>query len=161
MDPERGRNDNDRRLRQGRRNRVFQQVLRADQVEEYSILPGLGPHPGTPVQDQVALTVEPKDVHALVEKLVRGITYLDTGLYIGPTHEILAVTLDCRELGELKAALRSHGAATTLGPGLLYKVARSSKDPLSAWYVFRFWQSLTLPALSRSITKIPACEAAP
>ncbi len=159
MDPERGRNDNDRRLREARRNQVFQQVLRADEVEECSILPGLGPRPGTPVKDQVALTVEPKDVHALVEKLVRGITYIDTGLYIGPSHEILAVTLDARELDELKTAMRSHGATTTLGPGLLYEVARSPEDPLAAWYVFRIWQSLTLPALSRSRTKRPACEA--
>jgi hypothetical protein len=66
------------------------------------------------------------------------------------THEILAVTLDTRELDELNG-LAQPQTTTTLGPGLLYEVARSPEDPLVAWYVFRIWQSLTL-ALSRALT---------
>lgn len=76
MNPARGRNDRDRRARAARRERLVEQSFSAELAPQHAVLPGLGPAAGVPLSEQVAAFVGADDLRGFVEKLVRGLTYL-------------------------------------------------------------------------------------
>jgi len=147
MSPAAGRDARDQAARAATLKHLLDSALPAPDVPMTSVLPGLGPHAGTPFEEQVATTVRAEDLHAFIEKLVRGTTYLDRQLLIDDRYIIHVQPIDPSDAGFLQDPLRRFGKALDLGPGLCLTVARAPEDPVAAIYEFVLWDRLTMYAI--------------
>jgi len=136
IDPDRGRNERDRDARAGRRSQLMREIFPGDQVPSYAVLPGLGPAEGEPIDTQFATLVSDSDLTALVEKLVRGLTYLQLGSLIEPTYEIVKEILAPENSWILGNPLNRFGETIDRRPGILARVARAHDDPIVAMSCF-------------------------
>lgn len=147
VSPAAGRDARDQAARAATLKRLLDSALPATEVPMDSVLPGLGPHAGTPFEEQVATTVRAEDLHAFIEKLVRGTTYLDLQVLIDDRYVIHVQPVDPRDAGFLKGPLARFGRVRDLGPGLSLRVARVPEDPVVAIYEFVLWDRLTMYAI--------------
>jgi hypothetical protein len=149
MNPARGRNDRDRRARAARRQQLARQSFSADAVPQHAVLPGLGPAASVPLADQVATLVAADDLQAFVEKLVRGLAYLQCHLLIGLEYEIGMQLLTPQDFHIFTDELDRFAVAVDRGPGIRARVARVPDDPISSMYEFTIWERLTVFAYVR------------
>jgi len=89
------------------------------------------------------------DLQAFVEKLVRGLTYLQCGLLIGPEYEIGMQLLAPPNFHIFTDQLDRFGVPGDRGPGLRARVARVRDDPIVSMYEFTIWGRLTVFAYAR------------
>jgi hypothetical protein len=91
-------------------------------------MPGLGPHPGTPVEDLIPIGIPKKEFDAFAEKLVRGATYVmnrrlvENGekiVILPPMHETVPAA------AQINAAIRTRGVEQNVGPGFRVGKART------------------------------------
>lgn len=74
---------NERAHRMALAKRVLAKVKPLKAFGEIELLPGLGPHAGSPAGEQLVLTIPDKTLTSVSEKIVRGCEYkLNGGAYI-------------------------------------------------------------------------------
>lgn len=149
MNPARGRNDRDRRARAARREQLMRQSFSAESTPPHAVLPGLGSAAGVPLSQQVATLVAADDLKAFVEKLVRGLTYFQCELLIGPEYEIEMQLLAPENSHIFTDELDRFAVTIDRGVGIRARVARVPDDQVIAVYEFTIWQRLTLFAYVR------------
>lgn len=121
----------------------------AESAPQHALLPGLGPVVGVPLSEQVATLVAADDLKAFVEKLVRGLTYLQCDLLIGPEYEIEMQLLAPENFHIFADELDRFAVTVDRGPGIRARMARVPDNPIIAMYEFTIWERLTLFAYVR------------
>jgi hypothetical protein len=147
LNPFAGRDARDSQARASRLRELLDSVTPAASIPMESVLPGLGPHPAAPFEEQEASTVSQADLFAFVEKIVRGQTYLDLGAYIDDRYAIHIQPIDPRDSGFLTSQLDRFGHLVDLGPGLRIRVVRADQDPIAAIFEIVLWETLTIYAI--------------
>jgi hypothetical protein len=111
------------------------------------IIPGLGPHPETPVTSQLQLTIEAESIHEVVGKIVRGCEYwLARGRIVEPPYEIeIFFPSETPEVVDQMTAAFALGPVY-LGPGLRIRRGGAKDEPLSALYELMMWETLMVYA---------------
>ncbi len=127
----------------------MKELFAADSVPADSVLPGLGPEPEAELKEQVATGVAPADLEAFVEKLVRGLTYLQTECLINPPHVVRMQLLAPGNAQVFNEQLDKFGTTIDRSPAIRARVARAASDPLSAIYEFVIWERLSVHAYVR------------
>lgn len=147
MNPERGKSHRDRSARRERREKLFRQTFPLDLMPTNSILPGLGPVPDVPLSEQLASGVAPADLEAFVEKLVRGLTYIQLQRLVPESHKIRMHLFQPEGAVPFTDHLDRAGTTLNFGPAIRARVARAPENALAAVYEFIIWERLTVYAL--------------
>ena len=113
MDPAHARNQRDREHRINRRKKLFSQLIPSHVVPLESVFPGFGPYRDAAREDQIGIGLPKDAIEALVQKIVRGITYVLDGKYIEDDHKIEIFSVMRQMRGHSKRSLAASVESIT------------------------------------------------
>ncbi len=153
--PECATSERDRRAREKARREILAEIREFASVPESGVLPYFG-RPSYPEYGPYHLVfISGADLRAFGEKLVRGITYLDSGAFIGRSYEVGVHIIDERAVPEVEGLLQSHGEFAHRGPGFVVVRAKAMDDPICAMFRIVIWGRLRLHAVVCKPEAIP------
>lgn len=141
LDPRAARDEKDAAQRAARRDRILREAIAAGTSLIPHTLPGFRPAPGS-VYPAPALLVRATDLHRLVEKLIRGLTYVqEVGMLIGPDYSF-TFFFDPGQGAVIQELLDRFGRAQDRGPGLIVDRAAPAEDRRASVFSVEIWGSL-------------------
>ncbi len=148
IDPKKGRDGRDSRMRAARKKALWKDLFPARLAPSYATIPGLGPYSNIPLDDQIAFGVEAESLEAFVQKLVRGLAYIQLERYVESTYEIEMHLLQNEDAHVFTDLLDGFGITLDRSPAIRARIARNPADPISALHEFIIWERFTIYALS-------------
>lgn len=143
LDPRAARNDRDAAARKARRDLILREAIAADNSLLPHTLPGFRPSSQL-VTPQPALLIRAADLHKLVEKIVRGLTYLqEDGLLIG-SHYSFTFFVDPTQGQVIQELLDRFGRKQDRGPGLIVDRAAPPEDRRASVFSAEIWGTLQI-----------------
>lgn len=146
LNPDAGKSARDAGARASKRARILKHALTGSDIPRQAIYPGFGPQPEQAEADQVAVTISARGLKQLTEKVVRGLTYLEEGKFIGDTHGIDNFVVNDAGASEFRAALDRFGTTHERLPGLRIRRAVIPEDRVSGIFEIEIWGQLRLYA---------------
>lgn len=138
IDPNKGKNNKDKRARLKKRQQILGQMIQEGEIPESSIYPNFGLH--ADISDkQYAVTINANSIKKLNEKIVRGIMYIDDGLFIEPPYEIESFTLTDESAQPIINTIEKFGSVHAREPGIIVKRATVQEDKLSSVFLIDIW----------------------
>jgi hypothetical protein len=141
IDPNQGTTPADRAARAAELKRIKSR-LRNLPPGSPSFYPFFRPEAGA---DTGSVGVEAWRLHMLGEKIVRGISLLDTGLLIPPSYSVSFHSLGEKDAEFLEQGLAARGSVQSIGPGFIVRSIRWS-EPIEAAFQITIWERLRLTA---------------
>ena len=129
IDPEAGKDERDRRARAARRKRFLEQVWVGDAIPDHGIYPGLGDRWDQPHNDRMAIPFPKKGLEQITEKIVRGISYIEDGLFIEPPYKTDVFVLNEEGSAPIRQVLERFGTEYARGPGIIVRRAVPQSRP--------------------------------
>jgi hypothetical protein len=106
------------------------------------VLPGIGPHPEAPAEQQIQINIPADRLYEVARKIVRGCEYwFANGRIVEPPYEIdiyFAHQVDIPDVLKILSGLDLFH----FGPGFRVRRSATREDPLSAIYEVVIWDSL-------------------
>jgi hypothetical protein len=133
----------ERQRREALRDKIRTEMTPYSTEDQAHVIPGLGPHPDAPADQQFQMLIPAEMLYAVSKKVLRGCEYwLADGRIIEPPYEI-DVHLP-REIPQ--DVLRAFGpfGPVSLGPGFKVRRAGVVDDPGVALYEIVIWESITV-----------------
>ena len=146
LDPSAGRNYKDKLRRQQKKEKLLAEMLKADQIPTEGAYPGLEERWNRPKPDQVALLVPAKHLERLVDKIVKGITYIESGRILDGQTEIKHHVVTSTGAAPIESILAAHGEVHSREPGIEVTRAVAPEDGVSALYKIAIWGEFVLYA---------------
>jgi hypothetical protein len=147
MDPSAGRNARDVAARAGKQRELMTQMSYLAQrgIPRESVFPGFGPEewPGEPL---TVIPVPKRAIDRLVEKIVRGITYLEEGAFIEETHVIEPQYMQEESARFLHEQFVKFGKRFERKPGLVIDRCATPEDSVSSIFRIEIWGRLRVYA---------------
>lgn len=110
---------NEMKIREALKEEVFKEAQIYSGNPKDNIIPGLGPHPEVPHDQQYEIGIPADDLIAVVKKIVRGFEYwLGDGRIIEPPLDLEVFTLHEEDIPPAFAALLATTDKAELGPGV-------------------------------------------
>ena len=139
MDASQGRNMKDRIRRAKKRDKYLAKLVKNPSVPDSAVYPGFEEKWGRPPEERIALQIYVRELQRIVEKIVKGIAFLEDGRLIDanmeiehhPVHESAAI--------ELNKILAKFGVKHSRGPGIEVLRAVTPEDGVSALYKIIIW----------------------
>jgi hypothetical protein len=132
-------NPKDRRIRMARRDKLLKSLIQGDDIPEEGIYPGLGERWNRNREDQVALTIPKRYFDRLGAKVVRGVTYIEDGIFIEDDYEIEPYALPMEGARMFEEAVGRYGQSLSRGPGIVVRRAVTDEDGVSSIYKITIW----------------------
>jgi hypothetical protein len=108
-----------------------------------NIIPGLGPHPEVPHDQQYEIGISADDLIDVVKKIVRGFEYwLGGGRIIDPPHEIDVFTLHEKDIPSAFTALLATTGKAELGPGVRVRRGAAVDGSGAVLYEVVIWDTM-------------------
>ena len=141
MKPEYGRNPRDRRVRGGKQRKILGKTITFQELPSYGILPNFGPvcEPDPGLDGHVGILVSKYSLERLAEKIVRGATFIENGIYIDGSYEFGIYFLEDGDAAHIVEMIDKFGVQLGRGPGLLIRRAVIPEDKQSGLYVIEIW----------------------
>jgi hypothetical protein len=141
MKPRAGRDERDRELRHARGKRILAETLQGTAIPQGATVPGMGERWGRPVEQQVAVLLPAQSLRLVIEKIVRGIFYVQDGVFIERPYKIDYYLLpeDTAPAAIWSATLDAYGVVYSRPPGLVVRRAEG-EDKRSSMFEITFWQ---------------------
>lgn len=113
------------------------------------LVPGLGPHAGFPIDEQMAITVSDELLQRVSGKVLRGCEYkLNKNAYIEEPYQLKVYFAHDAAIPDVTAFIEKKCGVTTLGPG--FEVRRGESPPEEAahivFYRVTIWGTLKIYA---------------
>ncbi len=150
LDPSQGKNERDRKARDSKRKKLLGSLLKGDEIPDYGIYPGLGERWKRPVSEQTALYVPAKHLEKLVEKIVKGLAFINDNQLLDTQTEIEHLVVNEEGAQVIEKVLEKFGEEYSKGPGVNVIRAITPDDGVSALYKITIWGELIMYA---SVTK--------
>jgi len=140
-----GLDEDETRIRKALKDEVFKDAqIYAGNVRE-NIVPGLGPHPETPDEQQYEIGISADDFTDVAKKIVRGFEWwLGNGRIIEPPLEIEVLTIPAQNLPSEVARLISFFSSVHLGPGLRLRRGAAQDGSGAVLYEIIVWDTIPL-----------------
>jgi hypothetical protein len=145
LSPSSGRTARDQAMRHARRDRVRKQLIPVGDIQLKSVLPNFGPS-DVPVGETAGIPVSKSDLERFGMKLVRGATYLESGVYIDDSFEIGVYVVANEAAADFIALVRQYGKVLAREPGIEIVRAEVPEDRVSSLYEITIWKQLKLYA---------------
>lgn len=136
---ESGRDEKDAKAREGYRQKILGQVFEGEAIPYQAIYPGFGPQPGIHDSTRVAVPVSAAGIRRLVEKIVRGVTYVHDKKFVESPYKIEQFVLTDEGAAPLADILRRFGKVYERGAGIVVTRAVVPEDQMTAVYGIEIW----------------------
>lgn len=136
---EKGKTEKDIRARAAHRQKILGQVFEGDAIPYQAVYPGFGPQPGIHDAMRVAIPVSATGIRRLVEKVVRGITYLQDKQFVENPYKVEQFVLTDEGAAPIKDILNRFGQIYERGPGITVTRAVVPEDQMTAVYGIEIW----------------------
>ena len=144
FDSAQGKDDRDKKAREKNRDGILEQVKIYQDISDINIFPGFEPLSSIQYEDYKTLEISEELLKNISEKLIRGITYIDTGFYIEDSHTIDSkVKLDPKTFLYWVPIIR-NGKTLEKSPVMLVKKVVDKSDHVSGMYYIEIWEKLKL-----------------
>ena len=145
LDPSHGRNHRDRVNRRKKREKIRRSLLKGQEIAK-AVYPGFEEKWDRPKSEQVGLPVRVDHLKQLVEKIVKGITYIEDQIYLNEDTQIEHHVVKPGTAAPLEKTVRLHGETHSRGPGIEVVRAVTPEDGVSALYKITIWGEFVLYA---------------
>jgi hypothetical protein len=135
-----GRDERDRELRHARGTRILAETLQGAAIPQGATIPGMGERWGRPVEDQIAVLLPAPSLRLMTEKVVRGIFYVQDGVFIEPPYKIDFYLLPDDAAAIWSVTLDTYGVVYSRPPGLVVRRAIEGEDERRSLFEITFWQ---------------------
>ncbi|MBT9612733.1 MAG: hypothetical protein IV108_05640 [Burkholderiales bacterium] len=146
LDPRRAKNEKDRRARAEKKTQLLAKMLKGDAIPDQAIYPGLGERWDRPRGDQIAISVPANHLKKVVEKVIKGLAYIEDGRLIDAEMEITHHVVDQTGAKPIEELLAAFGANHSRGPGIEVSRAVTPEDGISAVYKITIWGEIVMYA---------------
>ena len=148
--PGAARNPRDAQHRLGRGQRILARALQGEQIPDHGVFPGLGERWADIPGERAAILIPKQSFERITEKIVRGIYYIEDGIYIAPPCTIDFFALPEDGFTPWKDALDRWGKVYAREPGILVRRAVAHDDGVSSLVEITFWKQFkTYASVSR------------
>jgi hypothetical protein len=139
MNPKFARNENDARARSAAAKRLTASIHRGP-FEPENVYPTPGAEVAQTNPDAIPLLIPAELFRKVTEKIVRGITYVETGNFIEPplTVKFYPDGPDMPK-SEFMQSIRARGKTLDRGPGIQINYVVAAEDGLSGLFEIVFW----------------------
>lgn len=138
--PSAARNLRDARHRLGRGRRILAQSLQGDQIPDHGTFPGLGDRWAEIPGERTAILIPKHAFERITEKIVRGIYYIEDGIFIERSYNIGFFVLSEEGPTPWKDALDRWGTVYSREPGIFVRRAVEVEDGISSLFEITFWK---------------------
>jgi hypothetical protein len=141
-----GLDDDEKRIRAALKREVLRSAKRFVEEDRPHILPGIGPHPEAPPEQQIQIDIPSDKLYQVAQKIVRGCEYwFSNGRIVDPPY---AIDIYFAHQADVPDVVRMFSAfdAFHLGPGFRVRRGAAHDEPLTAIYEVVIWKSLTFYA---------------
>jgi hypothetical protein len=137
-----GLDEDEKRIRAALKAEVMRDAKPFSEKVLPHVLPGTGPHPEVPIEQQLQINIPGDKLHQVARKIVRGCEYwFSNGRIVEPPHEIeifFAHEKDIPDVIRIFSAFNSFH----FGPGFRVRRGNAHDEPLSALYEVVIWDSV-------------------
>lgn len=139
LKPEFARDEEDAQARAARAKRVTGSIYRGPFAPE-NVYPTAGAAAAQKATDPIPFLVPASLFERITEKIVRGITYVQTGKFIEPPLSVMFFPDGpAMEASEFVQAIRMHGTTLERGPGICINFVIAPEDGVSGLFEIVFW----------------------
>ncbi len=139
--------DEEKRRRRAVMERVFRDAKPYSPAVQPHVLPGLGPHPEAPHNQQLQIMVPGEKLQEVFGKIVRGCEYwLANGRIVEPPYGVAVYFVHDADVPDVARAFARFGPVH-LGPGFRVRRAGAHDEPLTALYEIVLWDTLRFYAV--------------
>jgi hypothetical protein len=142
MSPKHASTLEEKHKREGLAKKVLSRVINPEEIPSEAIYPIMK----DPQQGSIAFTIPAESFRRITEKIVRGITYLDSGQLIEPPHSIEFFAVNEEASKPLRDVIDRYGTTLAREPGIIVRKAVSPEDGISALYELEFWKQFKMHA---------------
>lgn len=158
LDPRFAKNEKDRRARQAKRDDIVGKSMIGHRIPKTGIYPGLEERWGRPPEQQRAITIKAKNVHRLVEKIVRGIFYLEDNRFLEPPYVVSFYAIHDRDAAPFVTLLQQYGSIYAHEPGIVVRRAVAVEDKTSSVFSIDIWSTFKMFATVDAPEPNPALQ---
>lgn len=133
--------------RLGKGQRILAQALQGEQIPDHGIFPGLGDRWKDVPGERTAILISTKSFERITEKIVRGIFYIEDGVFIEPPYKIEFYALPEGGIPFWNDALQRWGKVYAREPGIVVRRAVAHEDGLSSLFEITFWKQFRTHAI--------------
>ena len=149
LKPDAAHNERDRRLRAAKGLKILRSAEGIGPLPAESVVPGFGARTDDP-DGQHPILISAEHFDMLARKVVRGIYYLQDGIFIERTHVIDHCLLHPTVAEEVLAPFGTGGQTFAREPCLRIRRFVAHDDPMHAIFDIELWQQLHLYAFLES-----------
>jgi hypothetical protein len=135
-----GRDIRDSSMRLARGRKILAETLQGAEIPIEATIPGMGERWGRPTEEQIAVLVPAESFEMITKKIVRGIFYIEDGIFLEPPFTIDFFVLPEEATSTWADALDRFGKIYARPPGLVVRRAVSADDGRSSIFEVLFWQ---------------------
>ena len=139
MDASQARNKKDAIRRAKKRDKYLRMMMKNPQVPDTAVYPGFEEKRGRPPEERIALHICVHELQKIVEKIVKGIAFVEDGRLIDASMEIQHHPVHGSATGPLNDLLERFGSTHSRGPGIEVVRAVTPEDGVSAMYRINIW----------------------
>jgi hypothetical protein len=145
--PEYADSPKDAEARRNKLAKIIRQLTLYDAPPPSGVLPNFGMIPGLEYPAIVAIPVPSDSLIRLGQKIIRGLTFMETGALITEDFAIRVYFLDDHKALGYAELVKSRGATQAVGPGVQVTHARSDEGGLSSLWYIEIWARLKMYAV--------------
>lgn len=146
LDPSQGKTKKDRRARARRKEQLTRKALSGEEIPEGGVYPGYEEKWSRDRKDQIAIPIPVNSMNRLVEKIIKGITYIESGRLVDENAEIEHHVVNEDVADRFEELLSRFGIRHSRGPGIEVVRAVTPEDGISAIYKITIWGQLVMYA---------------
>lgn len=150
INPKFGKDERDKRIRKGKRDKIIRESLTVGNSFMNGILPNFGPHDNATLSESMGIPISPEKLTKLGYKLVRGITYIVDKKFIEKDYEIEVHFLHDSSAKQFIEKINKYGQVYHRGPGVTVGRAIPDDDKNSPAFYIEIWGKLKMYATLKS-----------
>ncbi len=149
LKPAAARNARDAQHRLGKGKRILAQALHGDKIPDHGVFLGLDDRWADIPSERTAILIPKQSFERITEKIVRGIFYIEDGIFIEPPYIIDFFASAEDDNSPWQQALERWGKVYERPPGIVVRRA-VAEDRVSSIFEMTFWKQFkTYAAVSR------------
>lgn len=139
INPEFGKSEKDKLMRQKKREKILKQIIPASNFDDKNFLPGLNSTFGFDKSELSAMLIPANSIEALGEKIIRGVTYILKGKILDNNFLIKIFFVQDSFKTEVLDKIRRHTFIYHRGPGIVVGISTPNDNPDCGFFEILIW----------------------
>lgn len=153
IDPSKARNNKDRKHRTNKRNQILSQMVPVHNVPTSAVYPGFGADRWPDEHLTAGITINQESQIKITEKIVRGILYLEEGVFVSEAYQIHTFVLSEQGATPIMEGIKKYAVVHSREPGIVVKRATVPEDQTASVFEIEIWgQFRTYSVVERKVS---------